>query len=135
MNAQTAFTKLIARLILILALAILCLGALSKPSQAAPTDTTFIVDSTEDYSDRNRRMANVRQNEVCTLREAIQESNAIPSGNKYIYFDASLAGEIIKPSGASSGLIISGDHITIDGSGVSDNVVISSENLYWVNTF
>jgi CSLREA domain-containing protein len=137
MTAQTDLTKLISRLILILAIALLCLGSLSKPSLASPTITTFTVDSTADYHVTTYD-GNCKTNGVCTLREAIEESNHISSGSKVIGFDPSLYGQTIYLDNAYGALVVSGNHISVDGSGIGGEITIdayylsASNNLFEV---
>lgn len=116
---------------LLLALTLVLFLPAAVPSQAAPADVTFTVNSNWDYDPGavNGACSN-GPGGSCGLREAIKEANAA-SGNKTINFSTGMAGLTINLSNAAWGgsLFLISDNITINGYTSGGNVTIDTNLL------
>jgi Right handed beta helix region len=130
MNALSAARKYL-RVLLIFSMVLLFPGV--APSQAAPAETTFTVNTNSDYDPGavNSACSNGAGG-TCGLREAIKEANAIPAGYKYIEFSAGMAGQTITLNGTEAwggSLVISGDRIRLNPLTLSSILTIDAVNL------
>ena len=124
MNATIRMSQLVLRSVLGLALLMALFAPFATPSRAAPADAAFTVNSTGDIDDPTPDgTCDGGVGDLCTLREAIQESSAA-SGVKTISFDTALANQTISLSLGS--LIVSGDNITIDGTTSGGDVIVDA---------
>jgi CSLREA domain-containing protein len=103
------------------------------PSQAAPADTTFTVNTNADYDPGAVDGAcSNGAGGACGLREAIKEANVLSSGNTHIEFSSGMAGLTITLNGTDAwggSLVISGDHVVINGLTGSALITIDAVNL------
>ena len=130
MNALSAARKTLS-LLLIFSVIFLFPGV--APSQAAPADTTFTVNTNSDYDPGAVDGAcSNGTGGACGLREALKEANAIASGVKRIEFSSAMAGQTITLNGSEAwggSLVISGDHVVIAGLEGSALITIDALNL------
>ena len=127
MKTAMWLNALILRGMLVLALVMAAVGPLAVPSQAAPADVTFTVNYNGDIHDASLDgICDGGVGDVCTLREAIEESNAA-TGYKTVAFDSGMAGQTIYLSYGP--LTISTDNLTIDATTSGGDVIVDSGGL------
>ena len=130
MNALSAARTTLS---LLLIFSILFISTGVAPSQAAPADVTFTVNTNSDYDPGAVDGAcSNGAGGTCGLREAIKEANAIASGNKRIVFSTALAGQTITLNGTEAwggSLVITGDYVQVTGLEGSALITIDAQNL------